>query len=67
MEHIVRHGETLPGIANRYGVTVSAIMHANRLHTDHVHPGQRLFIPVPPPATHTHTHTHTHYHTHTHQ
>jgi membrane-bound lytic murein transglycosylase D len=60
MEHIVRHGETLSSIANRYGVTVTAIMHLNRLHTDLVHPGQRIFIPHPAQQFHTHIHTHTH-------
>jgi LysM repeat protein len=40
MDHIFLHGETLSSIAHRYGVTVSAIMHANRLHTDLIYPGQ---------------------------
>jgi N-acetylmuramoyl-L-alanine amidase len=58
MEHIVRPGETLAIIANTYGVTVPAIMHANRLQTDLIQPGQRLFIPHPAHQYHMHTHTH---------
>jgi LysM repeat protein len=46
MEHTVRHGETLTSISHRYGVTVTAIMQANRLHSYLIHPGQRLYIPV---------------------
>jgi LysM repeat protein len=81
MEHIVHHGETLSSIANRYGVTVAAIMQANRLHSHYIHSGQRLWIPV---QAHYHAPhyqapyyqphyqgptqhvTHTHTHTHTH-
>jgi LysM repeat protein len=71
MEHIVRNGETLASIAQRYGVTIPAIMQANSLTSDTIYVGQRLFIPVqsvqplfPPPQQQHHTHTHTHTHTH---
>jgi len=44
--HIVRHGETLSGIAYRYGVTVWAIAHANGIANPHlIYVGQRLAIP----------------------
>lgn len=45
--HIVQPGEYLELIAARYGVTVRAIMEANALTTDVIHPGQRLIIPAP--------------------
>lgn len=43
--HTVAAGETLYGIARRYGVTVDAIREANELETDQVRTGQRLVIP----------------------
>lgn len=43
--HTVAAGETLFGIARRYGVTVDAIREANELETDQVRTGQRLVIP----------------------
>jgi len=45
--HDVVRGDTLFGIARRYGVTVAAVVAANRLPSDHVklRPGQRLVIP----------------------
>lgn len=43
--HTVAAGETLFGIARRYGVTVDAIRRANQLETDQVRTGQRLVIP----------------------
>jgi LysM repeat protein len=67
MEHIVRPGETLASIANTYGLSAAAIMQANRLQTDLIYPGQRLYIPRPVTQYHTHVHTHTHTHTYTHQ
>ena len=45
--HIVQPGEYLELIAQRYGVTVRAIMEANAMTTDVIYPGQRLIIPVP--------------------
>ena len=45
--HIVQPGEYLELIAQRYGVTVRAIMEANAMTTDVIYPGQRLVIPVP--------------------
>ena len=43
--HTVVAGETLFGIARRYGVTVAAIREANEMETDQVRTGQRLVIP----------------------
>ena len=45
--HVVQPGEYLEIIAERYGVTVRAIMEANDLTSDVIHPGQKLVIPVP--------------------
>ncbi|NOX63982.1 MAG: LysM peptidoglycan-binding domain-containing protein [Chloroflexi bacterium] len=44
--HIVRRGQTLSGIAARYGVTVGAIKRANKLRTNTIYVGQRLRIPA---------------------
>jgi LysM repeat protein len=46
--HVVVAGETLTGIAARYGVTVNAIVDANSI-TDArlIHVGERLVIPAP--------------------
>jgi peptidoglycan DL-endopeptidase LytF len=43
--HVVAAGETLFGIARRYGVTVDAIRRANQMETDQVRVGQRIVIP----------------------
>lgn len=43
--HVVASGETLFGIARRYGVTVDAIRRANQMETDQVRAGQRIVIP----------------------
>jgi LysM repeat protein len=52
--YIVQSGDTLTGIAYRYGVSVSAIAHANNLlNPNRIYIGQRLIIPsgsVDPPA-----------------
>src|SRR5207245_10587010 len=42
----VRWGDTLFGIAARYGVTADALKEANGLWTDIIVPGQRLDIPA---------------------
>jgi LysM repeat protein len=43
--HYVRWGETLGGIARRYGTTVSAIMHSNYIRNrNRIYAGQRLVI-----------------------
>jgi LysM repeat protein len=42
-------GDTLSGIASRYGTTVKAIMDLNRLTTTNLRIGQLLLIPAPPP------------------
>src|SRR5258708_34361543 len=44
--HIVRQGETLTSIANRYHVSVNAIIAANHLQdADSLYIGERLVIP----------------------
>jgi len=53
--HVVQRGETLTGIALRYGTTISAIVAANGLtNPDFIWVGQRLIMPVcgtPTPTT----------------
>jgi LysM repeat protein len=45
-EHTVAQGETLSEIAKAYGVTVDAIVRANKLRNAHtIRIGQKLFIP----------------------
>ena len=43
--HVVRSGETLHGIARRYGTTVRAIQSANRIRSSLIRPRQVLIIP----------------------
>ena len=43
--HVVRPGDTLHGIAQRYGTTVRAIQSANRIRSTVIHPSQVLIIP----------------------
>lgn len=42
--HVVRRGETLGGIARRYGTSVSAIVRLNRLKKQTIYPGQELLV-----------------------
>ena len=42
--HVVRRGETLSGIAKKYGTSVSAIVRLNRLRKQVIHPGQELVV-----------------------
>lgn len=44
---IVRHGDTLHGIANRSGVTVPMLLAANGLLSDRITPGLQLVVPRP--------------------
>lgn len=44
--YTVVQGDTLSGIANRFGTTVTAIMEANGLTSDIIYVGQVLLIPV---------------------
>lgn len=44
--YTVKRGDTLGVIASRYGVSVSAIQHANNLKSDVIAVGQRLSIPA---------------------
>lgn len=46
--HTVERGETLFGLARRYGVPADSIRRANRLETDQVRIGQTLVIPATP-------------------
>jgi N-acetylmuramoyl-L-alanine amidase len=52
--HVVRYGETLSGIAYRYGVSVHALLQANpRIYNPHlIYAGMTLYIPqaYTPPA-----------------
>lgn len=43
--HSVKRGQTLSGIASRYGVSVATIKKTNRLRTNRLKVGQRLRIP----------------------
>jgi len=48
--HQVKRGETLTGIANRYGTTTKALSDLNKLKKDGVWVGQRLKVPAGTPA-----------------
>ena len=47
--HVVKQGDSLSGIAARYGSNVGAIKRQNGLQTDVIQTRQKLFIPVPMP------------------
>ena len=42
--HVVRRGETLGGIAKKYGTSVGTIVRLNRLKKQVIHPGQELVV-----------------------
>lgn len=46
-QHHVARGENLGLIANKYGISVSALMSANQLKSSRLRVGQNLIIPVP--------------------
>ncbi|TLS48769.1 LysM peptidoglycan-binding domain-containing protein [Paenibacillus antri] len=46
MFYTVQPGDTLYGIASRYGVTVDALVQANNLQGGYIYVGQQLRIPV---------------------
>jgi membrane-bound lytic murein transglycosylase D len=46
--HRVRRGDTLGGIADKYGVSVAAIRTANKIRGTLIHPGQDLLITAAP-------------------
>jgi membrane-bound lytic murein transglycosylase D len=46
--HRVRRGDTLGGIASKYGVSVGAIRQANKMRGTVIHPGQDLLIAAAP-------------------
>jgi D-alanyl-D-alanine endopeptidase (penicillin-binding protein 7) len=48
--HVVRRGETLSGIARRYGTTVSALKRSNGLRTSAIQAGRRLVVYTARPA-----------------
>ncbi|MBZ4422309.1 penicillin-insensitive murein endopeptidase [Myxococcus sp. RHSTA-1-4] len=50
--HRIRNGDTLGGIALRYGSTVSMIKKANRMRSNFLRAGQRLAVPLRGPCTH---------------
>lgn len=45
-EHTVHSGETLGGIASKYGTSVSALMRLNGMSKTRIYPGQRLAVPT---------------------
>ena len=45
-EHVVRRGDNLGKIGNRYGVSVRDLMVANNLRRTTIYPGQHLVVPV---------------------
>lgn len=45
-QHRIKRGESLSGIADQYGVTVSAIKTSNRLKNNNIRAGRDLVIPV---------------------
>ena len=51
--HTVQPGETLTGVARRYGVSIAALRHANGLHTGMLMAHQDLLIPLAYTADHT--------------
>ncbi|MDY6947503.1 MAG: LysM peptidoglycan-binding domain-containing protein [Pseudomonadota bacterium] len=46
--HRVRRGDTLGGIAHRYGIPVAALKTANKIRGTTIHPGQDLLIAAAP-------------------
>jgi membrane-bound lytic murein transglycosylase D len=46
--HRVRRGDTLGGIADKYGLSVAAIKSANKIRGTMIHPGQDLLIAAAP-------------------
>jgi LysM repeat protein len=48
----VRPGDTLTGIASRFGLTIAELRHANRLPTSRIVAGQQLDLPVSAEAPH---------------
>jgi LysM repeat protein len=45
ISHQIKKGESLTGIANKYGTTVGEIKKANNMKSTTIHPGKRLNIP----------------------
>jgi membrane-bound lytic murein transglycosylase D len=45
-EYIVRSGDTLSGIGNQFGVSVSSLMQKNGLRSTRIQIGQRLVVPM---------------------
>ena len=51
VRHRVRRGDTLIGIASRYGVPLEALRGVNRVRGSLIHPGDELLVPLPTGAT----------------
>lgn len=49
--HRVRPGDTLGGIANKYGVSVSVLKASNKIRGTTIHPGQDLLVSAAPRGT----------------
>ena len=48
VQHLIKKGETISSIANRYGVSQYALLEANNLGSkSKIYPGKNLIIPVP--------------------
>lgn len=45
-QHVVKKGDSLPGIAKRYQITVAALLARNHLSSQSIKQGQRLSIPA---------------------
>ena len=61
-EYTVGNGDSLWGIANKFGVSISALENANNLYNATIHPGQTLKIPTTSSARSTETSTSTAHH-----
>jgi membrane-bound lytic murein transglycosylase D len=46
--HRVRRGDTLGGIADKYGISIAALKTANKIRGTTIHPGQELLIAAAP-------------------
>ncbi|MBP9996225.1 MAG: LysM peptidoglycan-binding domain-containing protein [Lachnospiraceae bacterium] len=45
--YIIKNGDTLPGIAGKYGITVNLLCELNNINPgDYIYPGNKLFIPL---------------------
>jgi LysM repeat protein len=49
--YIVKRGDTLYSISRAFGITLNQLRSANCIYTDHIEPGQRLWVPNVPTRT----------------